>query len=72
MGKMLRTGLFAPLALLLSASAPAVCPPGGSGTYWGCVTTYEYCIASESCQQYFCSDDSPTGRTRERHYNYCG
>ncbi|MEP0773535.1 MAG: hypothetical protein HRF46_04135 [Acidobacteriota bacterium] len=54
---------------LLARGAGAVCPPGGQGTYWACVTTYNQCTAVESCDEYYCSDDSPTGRSRERHYN---
>lgn len=68
---MVRTDLLVACLAPLAQVTEAMCLPGGQGTYWACVTRYNQCTATESCDEYYCSDDSPTGRSRERHYNIC-
>ncbi len=68
---MVRKVLLVACLAFLARGMGAVCLPGGQGTYRACVTTYDQCTATVSCDEYFCSDDSPTGRSHERHYSIC-
>lgn len=67
---LLTAGVLTAGLTFLAQGAGAICAPGVR-TYWACVTTSTECTVTIACDEYYCSDHSPTGRSREKHVNLC-